>query len=159
MELLARITSHSPEATEALGQRLGRLLQPGQVVGLVGELGAGKTCLARGVARGLGVPIDTPVSSPTFTLVNIYQGRLTLYHVDLYRLTTAEDLIEIGLDEYYRGEGTCLVEWFDRFPQEAPPGYLLARLVVTGDTSRRLELQATDDSHRRLARAWAGGHE
>jgi tRNA threonylcarbamoyladenosine biosynthesis protein TsaE len=136
--------------------RLGRLLQPGDVVGLVGELGAGKTCLVTGVAEGMEVGDEIYVSSPTFTLINEYPGRFGLVHVDYYRLTEEEDLLEIGVDEYYRGEYACLVEWFDRFPSAAPPEYLEVRFVVTGPTDRRLELCPHGERARELARAWAG---
>ncbi len=148
------LCSESEEQTEALGQALGEVLQAGAVVGLVGELGAGKTCLARGVARGLGVDPACRVSSPTFTLVNEYPGRLPLYHIDLYRLADPEELWEVGLDHYYRGDGACLVEWFDRFPDQAPPAYLLVALRVTGDHSRELRLSPVGPAHQGLCRRW-----
>jgi len=151
---LPPLTSYSEAETESLGTLLGKSLTPGSVVGLVGELGAGKTCLARGVARGLDVPPDIHVASPTFTLVNEYAGRLPLYHVDLYRLGNPDELQEIGLDEYYRGEGACLVEWFDRFPEDAPPEHLLVTLEVTGDLDRRLRLQPRGEQHLSLAKRW-----
>ena len=146
--------SESEAQTEQLGRLLGQTLQPGSVVGLVGELGAGKTCLARGVARGLDVPPDLHVASPTFTLVNEYAGRLPLYHVDLYRLGDPDELLEIGLDEYYRGEGACLVEWFDQFPDEVPPEHLLIIMEVTGDEHRRLHLEPHGETHLALAERW-----
>ena len=151
---LPPLISRSEAQTEALGRMLGQILEPGSVVGLVGELGAGKTCLARGVARGLDVPPDLHVASPTFTLVNEYQGRLPLYHVDLYRLGDPDELQEIGLDEYYRGEGACLVEWFDQFPEDIPPEHLRVVMEVTGDEQRRLKLEPQGEAHQELALRW-----
>ena len=152
---LTSLVSHDPDQTVQLGRELGRLLQPGQVVGLVGELGAGKTCFVQGVARGLEVDPEVYVSSPTFTLVNEYPGRITLYHMDLYRLSDADELVEIGMDDYYRGDGACLVEWFDRFPEELPPAYLELQFEVLGDWQRRLRLHATDPEHHSLGRRWS----
>ena len=148
------LVSQSEDHTEELGRLLGQVLVPNSVVGLVGELGAGKTCLARGVARGLDVPPDLHVASPTFTLVNEYAGRLRLYHVDLYRLGDPDELQEIGLEEYYAGEGACLVEWFDRFPDDVPDEHLLVDLRVTGDDQRELHLTPRGEPHRELARRW-----
>jgi tRNA threonylcarbamoyladenosine biosynthesis protein TsaE len=155
MPPVSHLTSASEEDTVELGRRLGECLEPGHVVGLVGDLGAGKTCLARGVAAGLGVPAGVYVSSPTFTLVNEYPGRMPLYHIDLYRLSDPGELAEIGVEEYYRGEGACLVEWFDRFPGETPPEHLEVRLLVTGELTRRIEMTARGEGHARLARSWA----
>jgi tRNA threonylcarbamoyladenosine biosynthesis protein TsaE len=149
------LTSECPEETHRLGVKLGELLQPGDVVGLVGELGAGKTCLVAGVAEGMGVGDEIYVSSPTFTLVNEYPGRFAMVHIDYYRLTEEEDLLEVGVDEYFRGESACLVEWFDRFPGAAPPDHLVVRFAVTGPTGRRLELDPQGERPRALARAWA----
>jgi tRNA threonylcarbamoyladenosine biosynthesis protein TsaE len=121
MSLLEQtFASHSPEETHALGRALGAVLAAGDVVALIGPLGAGKTAFAQGVARGLGVPPDERVASPTFTIVNEHQGRLTLYHVDLYRIGDASELDEIGLYEYLSGDGVCVVEWFDRVPEAQP---------------------------------------
>src|SRR4051794_29693301 len=92
--------THSPEETQALGERLGRVLEAGDVISLGGGLGAGKTCFVQGLAPGLGVPAERRISSPTFTIVNEHAGRLTLYHVDLYRLEEERELREIGLVDY-----------------------------------------------------------
>ncbi len=143
-----------PAETTALGKRLGQELRAGHVVGLVGSLGAGKTCFVQGVALGLGVDPRSYVNSPTFTLINEYQGRIPLYHIDLYRLSDPEELEEIGLDHYYRGEGACLVEWFDRFPADLPPAYLSIEISVTGDVSRQFEVHAVGEKYRELTRRW-----
>ncbi len=157
MEQIGTHQSHSPEQTVEMGRLLGQLLAPGHVVGLVGELGAGKTCFVQGVSRGLEVDPRVYVSSPTFTLVNEYPGRLTLYHIDLYRLADPDELVEIGLDDYYRGDGACLVEWFDRFPEDVPPHHVELRFEVLDDSRRRLHVKATGEEHLALARRWTGG--
>lgn len=102
--------THNPEETEALGERLAGMLRPGQVVAYRGGLGAGKTAFTRGLARGLGV--REPVTSPTYTIVNEYlSGRLPLFHFDLYRLSSPEDLFDIGWEDYLARGGVCAVEW------------------------------------------------
>ena len=106
MELL----SHSPEDTEDIGARLAEQLEPGAVVAFTGDLGAGKTAFTRGLARGLGVP--DRITSPTFTIVNEYEGgRLPLFHFDMYRLGSADELFDIGWEDYLRRGGVCAVEW------------------------------------------------
>ncbi len=110
---MAICISHSPTETEALGETWGRAAQNGLVIGLCGDLGAGKTQLVKGLARGLG--ITTRVHSPTFALVNIYAGgRLTLFHLDLYRLETREQIRAAGLEEYLEPTGVTVVEWAER---------------------------------------------
>ena len=105
--------TNSPAETERLGQPLGKLLEPGQVVALQGPLGAGKTALIRGIARGLGV--TEPVTSPTYTIVNEYStGRVPLFHFDMYRLSGPEDLFDIGWEDYLDRDGVCVVEWSER---------------------------------------------
>lgn len=129
----------SAEETEALGQALGRLLQPGDVVALVGDLGAGKTCLTRGIARGLG--IDEPVTSPTFILVAEYRSAagFPFYHADCYRLERAmAEAQAIGLDELLLDDGVAVVEWAERIESLLPPGHLRITLAVLDDTRREL---------------------
>ena len=104
------ITTHSPAETEALGARLAERLQPGDVIAFRGDLGAGKTALTRGIAAGLG--ISDRVTSPTYTIVNEYpQGRLPLFHFDMYRLRDAEELFDLGWEDYLARNGVCAVEW------------------------------------------------
>jgi len=111
---MATLISHSPEETLALGEAWGREAASGLVIGLSGDLGAGKTQLAKGIARGLG--ITARVHSPTFTLVNQYDGgRLPLFHVDLYRLETPEQIIAAGLEEYFHPAGVAVIEWAERW--------------------------------------------
>ena len=103
-------TTYSVMETETLGARLAALLQPGDVIAYRGDLGAGKTAFTRGLARGLGV--EEPVTSPTYTIVNEYpQGRLPLFHFDMYRLRDAEELFDLGWEDYLARDGVCAVEW------------------------------------------------
>src|SRR5258705_7953600 len=104
---MTRVDSDSPDETAALGERLGRVLEAGDVVALIGDLGAGKTAFVQGMARGLEVTSQR-VASPTFTLVNEHPGRVPLYHIDLYRLTRADELVEIGFEEYLGGDGVAV---------------------------------------------------
>ncbi|HKS70610.1 MAG TPA: tRNA (adenosine(37)-N6)-threonylcarbamoyltransferase complex ATPase subunit type 1 TsaE, partial [Ktedonobacterales bacterium] len=106
------LRSASPEATHALGERLGHLLGSGDIVLLTGDLGAGKTALAQGIARGLGVA--GPVSSPTFTILKEYEGRIPLYHFDLYRIEDPDELEALGFGDYFYGDGVSVVEWAER---------------------------------------------
>ena len=102
--------SNSPEETEAIGEALGKTINPGTVIAFTGDLGAGKTAFVRGLARGLGITVR--VTSPTFTIVNEYEGgRLPLFHFDMYRLTSAQELFDIGWDEFLERGGICAVEW------------------------------------------------
>ena len=148
MQVLETTTS-GPEETRDLGKCFGELALAGLVVLLNGELGAGKTCFAQGVAMGLGVSPETPVTSPTYTLLNIHLGRLALYHFDLYRLSQVDDLADLGYDEFAEGEGLTLVEWADRMTDE-----LSASLSVSIDRideeKRHFHFEAFDSSGRDL---------
>ncbi len=109
--------SDGPAATEHIGEKLAERLRPGDVVACTGGLGMGKTAFARGLARGLGV--TEPVTSPTYAIVNEYSGgRLPLYHFDLYRLSSSDELFDIGWDDYLAAGGVCCVEWSERAPEE-----------------------------------------
>jgi len=113
---MATITTHSATETQELGESWGRQAERGWVIGLSGELGAGKTQLVKGLARGLGVTVR--VHSPTFTLVNEYGGgRLRLFHLDLYRLESREQIITAGLDDYLQPDGVTVIEWAERWPE------------------------------------------
>lgn len=128
--------------TDRLGRTLGKALAAGDIVGLVGPLGAGKTRLTRAVAAGAGVAPQVVVNSPSFTILNIYDTPdFALYHLDLYRLAGADDLESIGLADMLSGDGALVVEWFDRFPEAFPPDHLVVRIEDTGEDSRLLSLQ------------------
>ncbi len=128
-------------ATEAFGRRLAGLLFPGAVVALIGPLGAGKTQLARAVAEGLGVADGRVVTSPTFVLIQEYAGRLPVYHFDAYRLRGEADFFDLGVHEYFEGDGVCLVEWADRAEGALPAERLQVRLTVVGETARRAKVE------------------
>jgi len=134
--------SHSPAETESLGEAWGRAAQHGWVIALSGELGAGKTQLVKGVARGLG--IATSVHSPTFTLVNEYGGgRLRLFHLDLFRLETREQILSAGLEEYLPSDGVVVVEWAEkledgRWKMEDGRKIVRVKMEITGESERRI---------------------
>jgi tRNA threonylcarbamoyladenosine biosynthesis protein TsaE len=139
---MASVVTNSGAETVELGARLGRLLRPGDFVALVGELGAGKTQFAKGIASGLDVDPGTPVTSPTYTILNIYQGRIPLYHFDLYRLHGAEEIEELGFEEYFSGAGACVVEWAERLGEEMPAQLLTVSLEHAGADGRRVTFAA-----------------
>lgn len=137
-----QLSSRSPVMTCRFGELLGSLLQSGAVLALSGDLGSGKTCLTQGVARGAGVPVHEPVTSPTYTLVNHYRGRIDLYHFDFYRLAAVEDLEDLGFDEYLCRPGAVIYEWSQRFAP-LPIDRLQIELEWVGKTRRNLTLSAT----------------
>jgi tRNA threonylcarbamoyladenosine biosynthesis protein TsaE len=130
-------------ATEAFGRRLGELLFPGAVVALVGQLGAGKTHLTRAVAEGLGVRNPAAVNSPTFVLIQEYPARLPIYHFDAYRLSGPREFAELGVEEYFHGDGVCLVEWADKVDVTLPAEHVRVEIAITGETARRFTITAT----------------
>lgn len=136
----------------SIAEALGRAAQPGDVIALSGDLGAGKTFFAQHFALGLGVPPTTRVTSPTFTVVNEHAGRVALLHADLYRLGHADELSEVGLFE--RGaSGVVVVEWAERFPEVIPAGALAVTLDITGPTTRRVRLDGAGPRAQRLLSA------
>jgi tRNA threonylcarbamoyladenosine biosynthesis protein TsaE len=143
-----------PDSTRWVGERLGELLQGGDAIGLIGDLGAGKTLLVQGIARGLGVPDEVPVTSPTFTLINDYPGgRLLLHHADLYRIERAAELAEIGFDELIGGTGVIAVEWSDRFAV-LPADSLEIRMDILGEDRRTLSASGGGPRSRGLLADW-----
>ncbi len=133
-------TSHSPEETIHFGTQLGKRLFPGAVIALSGDLGSGKTCLVQGIARGLNVPEGLYVTSPTYTLVNEYHGRLTLFHIDVYRLEGSSDLEDIGFDEILAADGVTVIEWAEKILDILPQERLSILLAILDDQSRSLEI-------------------
>ncbi|RKH04612.1 tRNA (adenosine(37)-N6)-threonylcarbamoyltransferase complex ATPase subunit type 1 TsaE [Corallococcus sp. CA053C] len=150
-----RLVSPSPEETHRLGVKLGQLLAPGDFVGLVGDLGAGKTHLVRGVAEGAGVA-SSEVASPTFAIVYPYDGRIPLYHADLYRLADQEELYATGFMDLLDEGRAMLVEWLDRIPQAAPRDFLRVTLRHEGEDARSLEVEAFGARPAALLDAWLG---
>ena len=134
--------TNSPEETEKVGAALGNVLKPGTVLAYRGDLGAGKTAFTRGLARGLGY--TEPVTSPTYTIVNEYLGgRLPLFHFDMYRLASADDLWDIGWDDYLDRNGVCAVEWSENV-EEALEGAITVNIEKTGEESRRITIEGGD---------------
>ena len=132
---MATFISHSPAETEALGEAWGRAAETGSVIGLSGDLGAGKTQLVKGLARGLG--ITARVHSPTFTLVNEYAGgRLRLFHLDLYRLESRKQIRAAGLEEFLQPDGVAVIEWGERL--EDGNKFVRVKIEITGETERRI---------------------
>lgn len=134
-------------ATRKLGRELAGILSPGDVLILSGELGAGKTTLTQGLAQGLGV--TTPVTSPTFTLIQEHRGRCPLYHIDLYRLEEPEAMLELGLEEYFGGEGITVVEWGERLKPYMPPAFLEIKMEYAKD-GRRAIITAQGPAYERV---------
>ena len=145
-----------PEETHLAGRHLASLLESRDVIGLVGDLGAGKTLLVQGIAVGLQVPESVRVTSPTFALINEYKGgRLPLVHVDLYRIESEAELEHIGLDEMLEGNGVSAVEWCERFAV-MPDDHLLVTIEIDSPETRRIRARGTGPRSAALASSWAG---
>ena len=135
--------TNSPEETEKIGAALGKILKPGTVLAYRGDLGAGKTAFTRGLARGLGY--KEPVTSPTYTIVNEYLGgRLPLFHFDMYRLRSSDDLWDIGWEDYLDRNGIAAVEWSENI-SDALEDAIVITIHKTGETSRRIEIEGGED--------------
>ena len=130
----------SEEATIALGEELAKMLPPQRAVLLIGNLGAGKTTMAKGIVRGLGAAEADEVSSPTFTLIHEYGSEGRVYHIDLYRLDEPRQVATLGLDEIFDREAVVLIEWGERFPQLMPAERTEIRIRATGDDEREIEV-------------------
>ncbi len=135
--------TESDRETIELGRKLGSLLTKGDVVALIGDLGGGKTCFTKGVALGLDVDKETVVTSPSFTLVNVYEGHLPLYHMDGYRLEGVQEFIDAGLEEYFYKDGVAVLEWADKCLQLLPPWHLKVRFEILSPVSRKITFEGT----------------
>lgn len=144
------IITGSADETRALGETLGRVLAPNDVVALTGDLGAGKTVLVQGIAAGLGVVGHVP--SPTFNILLVHRAPITLYHFDLYRLEHVRQLADIDFYETLESDGVCVIEWADRFPDELPPDRLDITIVANDDGERELLTAGRGPIARKLAR-------
>jgi tRNA threonylcarbamoyladenosine biosynthesis protein TsaE len=143
------LVSRSPAETQRLGGLLGQLLGDQEVICLEGELGAGKTSLIQAIGRAQGV--TEPITSPTFTLVNEYHGReVTIYHVDLYRLDSTEEIVQAGIDACFYSDGICLVEWAEKAQSVLPPEHMYITLTHAGGDQRHIRVQATGESYHLL---------
>ena len=144
------IHSCSAEETFEIGRTLGRLLFPGAFVAFSGDLGAGKTCCVQGISIGLGVEDRSLITSPTFTLIQEYQGRLPIYHFDVYRLTHEDEIYDLGYEEYFYGDGVILVEWAERIEAFLPQDCLQVHLHIEEDLSRTLRFQSCSEQFRKI---------
>lgn len=142
------ISSSSEEETINIGKELGKLLTPGTIIGLNGELGAGKTVFVKGIARGLNTQEEP--NSPTFVIMNKYEGRIPLYHFDLYRISSAEELEGIGYEDYFYGDGVTVVEWSDRVREIFPDKTIRVEITIPdepdgiAETVRRINIEGKD---------------
>jgi tRNA threonylcarbamoyladenosine biosynthesis protein TsaE len=134
------IHSKSTSGTIQIGKSIGSLLLPGDVVALVGELGTGKTQFIKGLAVGVGIGKPTYISSPSFTLINEYKGKIPFYHIDLFRLRAEKEAEDLGLEEYFQSEGITAIEWADRIPSLLPREMLWIQISYTGKNTRSLEI-------------------
>lgn len=130
------------QATQALGNILGQLAQPGHVILLEGELGSGKTTLTQSIGNGLNVDKKYYITSPTFSIIHEYSGRIPLYHMDFYRIGDREEFDELGIEEYLYGDGLSVVEWPERLADLTPDNHLKLHLKISGDTSRTAVISA-----------------
>jgi len=142
------LISRSPEQTQRLGKHLGEMAQAGDLFLLAGTLGSGKTCLAQGIACGLGV--QEYAVSPTFVLVREYHGRLPMYHIDLYRLDHIEEIVDLALEEYLSGNGICVIEWAEKGMDVLPGEHLLVKLSNNSASERLLVLEPHGEHYRRM---------
>ena len=133
------VISHSADETRAAGERLGARLDAGAVVACIGELGAGKTCFLQGLARGLGV--ESPVTSPTFVLINEYRGRVPIHHLDAYRTESLWEVLDLGIEELMHGDGVTVIEWADKLIPILPAHTITVTIDGLGDEPRRIVIE------------------
>jgi tRNA threonylcarbamoyladenosine biosynthesis protein TsaE len=147
-----KLNSHNPGQTQLLGSYLGEIAQKADVFLLVGELGAGKTCLVQGIARGLNV--EEYAFSPSFVILREYHGRLPLYHIDFYRLNHIEEIAALGLEEYFYGDGVCVIEWAENGLQVVPRDNLLITIhyIPDSETGRSIWLKPQGEHYYELIR-------
>ena len=151
--MIMEFLSNSPEDTEDIGRILGSIAQRGYIVCLEGELGAGKTQFAKGFAKGLG--INGHITSPTFTIINEYNGRIPLYHFDAYRINDVEEMYEIGCDEYFFGEGVCLIEWANLIEDIIPKENIkisISKDMEQGVYFRKITLETSGEKYEPVCR-------
>ncbi len=139
--------SRSPQETIRCGRMLGSAVQPGSIIGLMGELGSGKTCFIKGLAAAISGVSEDEVTSPTFTFLQEFSGSVPLYHFDLYRLSSAEEIHDLGFDEYLYGQGVSVIEWADRAEHALPRECIAICISLIDETSRRLVFTAHGEKH------------
>ena len=143
--------SGDPTKTFHIGRILGEALTAGDIVALTGELGAGKTCFTQGIARGLGVPEVYQITSPTFTLVNEYPGRLNLIHLDVYRLSGSCDLQDLGYEEFFFGKGVTVIEWAEKIQDIIPEKSLSVTMAYLDQNQRSIDMTGQQDQIIRIS--------
>lgn len=151
-----KLTSRSPRETQQLGCIIGELARPRDIILLSGPLGAGKTCLAQGMAQGLGVKEST--ASPSYVLMREFAGRLPLYHMDFYRLEFNE-IDELGLDDYLYGRGVCVIEWAEKGMALMPAEHLLIKLAYAGESARNIDIIPSGTRYAEMAQQVAAVHD
>lgn len=153
MVLVSQLELSDLSATWEFGRRLGKSLFSGAVVALIGPLGAGKTQVVRALAEGLGIADSRMVNSPTFVLIQEYDARLPIYHFDAYRLTGPREFFDLGVHEYFNGQGVCMVEWADKMEPCLPADHLRITLTITGPTSRLVVLEGRGEKYCQIVKA------
>jgi tRNA threonylcarbamoyladenosine biosynthesis protein TsaE len=144
------VLTRSARQTMSWGSRLGRLLTGGEIIALIGELGAGKTCFVRGVTQGLEVGKEAWIRSPSFTLINEYHGRLPVYHIDLYRVEGRAQLEGLNLREYLYSDGASLIEWFEHLPADEVDEYLEVRIAFANGAKRELTFTSHGERYEKI---------
>lgn len=147
------LVSGSPGETIRIGTAVGSVLEAGDIVALIGDLGTGKTCITSGIARGLGVSEAYFITSPTFTLINEYPGRIPLYHLDMYRLSGPADLDDMGVEEYVYGNGVMVIEWAEKMEDRLPGDAVRIFLEHDGEEKRKIEISAECDKKTKIRKA------
>lgn len=145
------LISNSAGDTQTIGKIIGKYLRSGDVVALIGELGSGKTCITRGIARGVGVSEKYRITSPTFTLLNEYPGRITLYHLDIYRLSGSPDLEEMGYEEYFYSNGVIVIEWAEKIKEILPEGCFNIYLKYLDKNKRELKISGRGNTIEKIS--------
>ncbi len=133
--------TESPEETQNLGETFGKTLKPGDVVALIGDLGTGKTCLTQGIARGIGIAAGEVVSSPSYILINEYNGKIPIYHIDLYRLENIAEIADLGIGEYIDSDGVCIIEWAERMEEGLPETCIRIYITWEDENTRIIKIQ------------------
>ena len=131
--------THSADETTALGYKIGKKLKKGDIIAMQGTLAAGKTTITKGIAQAL--DISEEITSPTFCLISEYYGKMPLYHMDVYRLDSTEDFINLGVDDMLYGDGVCIIEWSEKIMDELPKNTIILRILPQDDNSRKIEIE------------------
>ncbi len=151
------LISKSAEETREIGKIIGEQLGAGDILALTGELGSGKTCITQGVARGIQVPDEYRITSPTFTLINEYPGRVMLYHMDMYRLTGPEDLADMGYEDYFYGDGLVVIEWAEKISDILPADNLYVSMRYLDESSREIRIAGDSGKAGKISAALKAG--